>query len=386
MMQRKLFPLLILSLSLGCFWAFQAQTESPAGRWTTVDPKAGRHVKNLYGNLQLLAGRGILFGHQDALAYGVHWKAEAGRSDVHDVCGAYPAVYGWDVSKLGKSNYNIDTVDFSNMKKWIREGYRRGGINTISWHLDNPVTGGSSWDTTAAVGAILPGGRHHDWYKNKLDLFAAFLKDLRSSSFFGHPIPIIFRPFHEHSGSWFWWGRDHCTPEEFKALWRFTVGYLRDAKKVHNLLYAFSTDIVDSEEEYLRFYPGDDYVDILGIDDYHDVSSPARALQLTRRLAIVTKLADERGKVAALTETGYERIPAPRWWTDVLLKNILADPQASRIAYLLVWRNARPDHHYAPFGGHPSAENFVQFTKAPQILLSDDMPEVYRRPTGGNQR
>lgn len=48
-----------------------------------VDDRADKRVRALYANLQRLSGKGILFGHQDALAYGVHWKAEPGRSDVH---------------------------------------------------------------------------------------------------------------------------------------------------------------------------------------------------------------------------------------------------------------------------------------------------------------
>jgi len=376
---RSILAISLLPLGIGLV-AFRAPANPSAGGWKLVDPKAGKRVKALYANLQMMSGKGILFGHQDDLAYGVHWKQEPGRSDVKEVCGAYPAVFGWDVSKLGKYPFNIDTVDFARMKGWIREAYRMGGINTISWHLDNPVTGGGSWDTTGAVRAILPGGQHHDWYKAKLDLFADFLGDLRSSSFFGHPIPVIFRPFHEQSGAWFWWGRTHCTPDEYKALWRFTVEYLRDTKNVHNLLYAFSPDVVDTPEDYLRFYPGDDYVDIMGIDDYHDLSSLERAPQLTRRLGMVAKLAEEHGKVSALTETGYERIPNPQWWTDVLLHNIKADASASRIAYLMVWRNARTSHHYAPFPGHPSAENFVLFTRDPIILLENELPNMYRPP------
>ena len=58
-----------------------------------------------------MIGKGILIGHEDDLAYGVGWKEEKGRSDIKDITGSYPALYGWDVSKLGRP-FNIDTVDF----------------------------------------------------------------------------------------------------------------------------------------------------------------------------------------------------------------------------------------------------------------------------------
>src|SRR5207302_7820889 len=67
---------------------------------------------------------------------------------------------------------------------------------------------------------------------------------------------------------WFWWGKSHCTPEELKQLWQFTISYLRDTKGVHNLLYAFNTDKFYSENEYLERYPGDEWIDMIGFDIY----------------------------------------------------------------------------------------------------------------------
>lgn len=148
----------------------------------------------------------VLFGQQDALAYGVMWKDwHKRRTDVSDVCGKYPSVYGWDMSKLGKYEHNIDTVNFEQMKGWMKEVYKMGGINTISWHFDNFVNGKSSWDVgDKVVTSILPNGENHEAYKAKLDLFADFVKDLRVGFIFKKDVPIVFRPFHEHTRHWFW--------------------------------------------------------------------------------------------------------------------------------------------------------------------------------------
>ncbi len=93
------------------------------------DKKATRKTRILYDNLFQLLDKGIMFGHQDDLAYGVNWRYEKDRSDVKDVTGDYPAVYGWDIGGLEtKAPNNIDGVPFDKMKKWIEEVYNRGGV------------------------------------------------------------------------------------------------------------------------------------------------------------------------------------------------------------------------------------------------------------------
>ena len=89
-------------------------------------------------------------------------------------------------------------------------------------------------------------------------------------------------------------------------------------------------------------------------------------------------MAEARGKVAAFTETGLERIPEESWWTGRLLRHIKADPVATRIAWVLVWRNARPEHHYAPYPGHLSAADFVEFCRDPLILMEGQLPKLYK--------
>jgi len=103
-------------------------------------------------------------------------------------------------------------------------------------------------------------------YKSWLDKVAVFLQSLKGKH--GEYVPVIFRPFHELNGSWFWWGGKNCKSSEPIQLWKFTVSYLRDTKNIHQLLYAFNTDRFSSEEEYLERYPGNEWVDIIGFDIY----------------------------------------------------------------------------------------------------------------------
>jgi mannan endo-1,4-beta-mannosidase len=352
-------------------------TEAPR----PVDARATTETQALFLNLDRIRHEHVLFGHQDALAYGIDWLNEPGRSDVMEVAGSYPAVYGWELGHLETgATQNLDGVNFDDMRRWIIEGYNRGGVITIGWHMNNPV-GGSAWDTDRAIHTILPGGEHHAMYREWLDRFVAFNEALTREA--GGPVPIIFRPFHEMTGSWFWWGRDHVTPEEYIDLWRFTVRYLRDEEGVNNLLYAYSTDRFDTEEQFLEHYPGDAYVDVMGLDDYSVWRQDDGIEVLGRRLRTLVEIAEARGKIPALTETGHETVPHPDFWTEKLLRGILHDPVGRRIAWVLVWRNAnhehdRPDHFYGPHPGHPSAPDFVRFRNDPSTLFEDDLPDMYR--------
>ena len=356
---------------------------APAKAPRLADSNATAETRALFVNLSRLAEDRVLFGHQDDLAYGVSWLKQPGRSDVREVAGAYPAVYGWDVGRLFQRG-NPDAPDpeqTAELRRWILEGYGRGGVITLSWHMPNPVNDTDSWNTTRAVYALLPGGSLHQDYRAKLDIVADFLNSLRTTD--GKLVPVFFRPFHEHTGSWFWWGRDHSTIEEYKGLWRFTVEYLRDRKGVRNALYAYSTDVFETEAEFLERYPGDDYIDMIGFDDYHSVKTAETRPTLVKRLRLVAAMARARGKLAALTETGVETVPHPNWWTQVLLPALKG--AGPGISYVLVWRNSndatdRKNHFYAPYPGHSSAADFIRFRQDPYVLFEDELPDLYRAP------
>lgn len=365
---------------------------SGGGDGAPIDPDATGQTVALYRNLHRLAGSALLFGHQDDLAYGGTWWAEPGRSDVLEVAGAYPAVFGWDVGRieLGAAA-NIDNVNFTNLKAWIRQAHAMGAVNTVSWHSVDPVTGGGygSTPTPRAISQVLPGGSRHGTLITWLDRFAEFAGDLVDDD--GDPIPIVFRPYHEHTGDWFWWGIDNGlnTVADYTALWRFTVDYLRERKGLHHLLYAISPDrsrmdIDNLAQDYLDSYPGDDYVDVLGFDNYWDTGHSANTTPVDQQyrhyvqsLRVVSRLARERNKIAALTETGTARgIRDP--WTNYLLKAVDTDEDTRRIVWGLVWRN--------PFGrsgggsprpGSATAADFAAFRQHPLTMFQDTLPDLY---------
>jgi mannan endo-1,4-beta-mannosidase len=348
-----------------------------------IDENATTETVALYNNLKELAKTNILYGHQDDLAYGYSWWAESGRSDVKESTGSYPAVYGWELGDLRQdTEVSLDGVNFESMKTWMKEAYERGGINTISWHMNHPVTDGSTWDTTPGVEAIIPGGEEHEKFKTWLDKFADFTQDLRGED--GELIPVIFRPYHEHTGSWFWWGDDQTTVEDYKTLWRFTVDYLIQEKNVHNLLYAYSPDGSPSRfQKYMEKYPGDEYVDILGLDDYGTFMSEEENFEfLSDNLGWLANEAEKRDKIAALTETGSEGLKNENWFTEELYAALTLNPEARKIAYVLTWRNAnfereQRDHFYAAHPDHPSAPDMKAFRDTDLIMFEDELPELY---------
>jgi hypothetical protein len=337
------------------------------------DKKATKETIALYTNLKKLLNKGIMFGHQDDLAYGVGWKYEQGRSDIKDVTGDYPAVYGWELGRLETdSPVNIDSVPFAKMKKMIQEGYDRGGVITISWHLNNPLTGKTAWNPAdGTVASILPGGNKNNLYKSWLDKIASFFNELKGKK--GELIPVIFRPFHELNGNWFWWGGKNCTSDEFKKLWQFTISYLRDEKGVHHLLYAYNTDRYSSPEEYLGKYPGDEWVDVLGFDIYQRNSTNEKFMaDIDKMLSALEGIAKEKGKIPALTEFGGN-LADSNWWTGTFLK-VLAN---HRISYVLGWRNAgvKPggqSEYYVPYKGQLTDADFVKFYNNEKTFFQKD--------------
>ncbi|WP_240348301.1 glycoside hydrolase family 26 protein [Longitalea arenae] len=354
-----------------------AQTATPE---LPADAKATRQTIALHNNLKKLAAKGYMFGHQDDLVYGVHWRYEHGRSDVKELAGDYPAVYGWELGGLeAREEKNLDGVPFKKMRQFIQEGYARGGVITISWHARSPLGAPKgAWDTThGTVASILPGAVNHKLYRSWLDELARFFLSLKGSR--GEAIPVFFRPFHELTGNWFWWCRNACTPEEFKVLWRFTQYYLREEKKVHNLLYVYNTSgDFKTKEEFLERYPGDDVVDLLSFDAYQ-YDDPAKSdwfvNNINSQLGMISEIAAEKNKLTALAETGYEQLPYTTWFTEILAKAI----GRHKISYVMVWRNhgynegMKRMHYYTPYKGHAAEQDFIKFYQLENTLFERDV-------------
>lgn len=314
----------------------------------------------------------FMFGHHDDPVYGIGWDGDSARSDVKSVCGDYPAVMSFDLGRIEiYGDKNLDNVSTDRIRQEVVAQYERGGMVSFSWHADNPLTGKDSWDVSdsTVVKSILPGGANHDKFMGWLDKIADYLNSIQTAD--GTKVPVLFRPWHEHTGSWFWWGQNLCSTEDYKALWKMTYDRMQE-KGATQLIYAYSpgTEPKDSTE-YLERYPGDEIVDLIGVDAYQYDKGFSKNLE--NALTIMNQISKAHGKAMAVTETGYETIPDSLWWTGTLLPVIEKYP----ISYVLVWRNAREreNHYYAPYPGQVSAADFVRFYEHPKTVFAEDMKQ-----------
>lgn len=348
-----------------------------------------QRTENLLANLKAIAKDGYLIGHQDATVYGVGWVGESDRSDVKSVTGDYPAIVGFDLGhlELGDS-LNLDGVPFDRMKQEIINHFDRGGMVTLSWHLDNPLTEGTAWvvpdsltdQEKQTVASVLEGGQCHEKFLGWLDTLANFFNTLQTAD--GVKVPVLFRPWHEHTGSWFWWGQNLCTTEQYKALWKLTVDRLKE-KGVTNVLYAYSpgTEFNGDAEKYLERWPGDDIVDMIGFDTYCTSNAEDTTAinnyrnSLDLNLKTICEIAKQHNVVPVLSETGMESLQMENWWTEVLMPVLNKYP----IAYVLLWRNAhdKPGHFYMPYPGQKTVSDFVKFYNDKRTLFLKDVNGLY---------
>jgi len=368
-----------------------------------VDSKATPETVSLFSYLKNIGKTNMLFGHQNTNSQGITFKNTDGtHSDVKNAVGAYPAVYGWDTLALvGEEG------TYEELVKWSQAAIEEDAIITISAHAPNftkvkkvhgiydfrnaPEKTDSEEDVVVSI--LEEGSETNQAFLAYLDIFVAYAREIKGKD--GKPYPIIFRPWHENTGAWFWWGITHCTPEEYIKLFRYTVDYLRDEKGLHNLLYAYSPNgHFEDEADYLSRYPGDDYIDIIAYDIYHDNPYPGdgKIEKILKDAEIIVNLANARGKVPALSEVGmrheenYGIHPTDnghKSWFTALSKAIQGHEEARQLAYMLVWRNDSIDHSWVPYRNHPIHGNhellddFVTFYNDDFIVFADRLQNVY---------
>lgn len=324
----------------------------------------------------------ILFGHNDAMLYGRHWSdSERGRKgkkkkqlmpDVYQVCKAYPGLLSTDLDglELGRTVY-WGGVTFEQMRASIIRHHRSGGMITISWHVRNPEHGQTYLfrkENVGTVGRILEReGKVYETFSLYLEHIADFLLTLRDDQ--GNLIPIVFRPWHECNGHWFWWGTADCTPHEYVSLWRMTHDYLTE-RGLSNLSYAFSPGSwFRDENEYMQRFPGREYVDIIGIECYRQkdfgVEEGRKRFysHLQKNLRIAKTIADSLSLPYAVTESGMQPNSDPQWWT----KGLMPALHGYEPMYINFWSNqwivVPGGSCWCTYPGEASAKDFRKFYK-----------------------
>lgn len=357
-----------------------------------VDANATKETVALFYNLKKLAKTKIAIGQQDA--FNSFYQDNTGDSDIKKNTGFDPALLGSDFMFITDKNNNnqADNWFYQQEEKLVnatKAAYAKGMINTFCWHLREPNKEDSFYaadmaadQKATAFKSILPGGSNHEWYKKKLDKIASVVLNLKGSN--GELIPIIFRPFHEFDGNWFWWGANFCTPDDYKTAYQFTVDYLKNTKGVHNILYAFSPDnSYTTATNYLSRYPGDKYVDILGMDNYGDFDNQGQtgAGKANAKLKIIADLAQTKVKIAALTETGYQvtstKTAINDWFSTYLYSALTTNNM--EVSYVMFWNNTK-DAYFVPNGAVSNAADFKTYAAKPKSALVNSLPKMYELP------
>jgi mannan endo-1,4-beta-mannosidase len=302
----RLFGIILTLLPIVCI----AQSFPP------VNAKASSEARAVLAYLYSINGKHILSGQHN-------YNHELNRysDSVKAMTGKYPAVWSADFYWAGPQDYGQAVVDEA-IRKW-KEGY----IITLMWHVgrpsDNPPY---KWKESVQAELtdaqwkelITPGTPLYNRWLEQVDKTAGYLKQLRDAH-----VPVLWRPYHEMNGVWFWWG-DKKGKEGFAKLWKNMFDRYVNHFELNNLLWVWGANGLrdlpkDQAFDYKLYYPGAAYVDILGSDVYrfdYEQSDYNAMLDLAR------------GKLIALSEVG--ELPTeivlqaqPKWSMFVVWSNFI---------------------------------------------------------------
>ena len=248
---------LVLATCLLTTAAFAGPIPSPAN--PNASPKAQRILAFIAG-LEGRPGRHILTGQ--FLGYATQDSRDLPQT-IHRETGCWPAMIGVDYADFNRGTVSPDQPDATAIAYW-----RKGGLVTVSTHLYNPTakSGYGLRDHGVDLNSLLvPGTEANRRWRHELDLIADGLGRLQKAG-----VVVLWRPFHEMNGNWFWWG--HQPPEAFIRLWRDMFDYFTKTRHLDNLLWVYAPN---HGSDTAAYYPGDAYVDIVGLDSYTTHVDPA---------------------------------------------------------------------------------------------------------------
>lgn len=260
-----------------------------------VNKNSTANTKKLYSFLKDSYGKYVITGQQcDGGINGNEFKA------IKNLTGDYPALLGLDLmdytpsrTAFGASSSAVEkAIEFAN----------KGGIVTLCWHWNAPTeylnsTANSSdgwWggfytqSSKFDIAKVMNGqdAKGKKLLDRDIKEIAKQLKRLEKAG-----VPVIWRPLHEGSGGWFWWGAQG--PDAYKKLWKYLYKELTNTYGCNNLIWVYNGQSAD-------WYPGDEYVDIVGEDIYpgNHVYDP----QVSRFKQAINY--GSKTKITALTENG----------------------------------------------------------------------------------
>lgn len=292
--------------------------------------------------------------------------------------GGYPLMYGIDFATSTGTYYpeSTRTKHLSNILSIVQEAWAENrSIPVCSWHLESPYASSSNPELGGTVmparfcyqnideypsfpsshryqimeiltnsGTAVTGQKCGDWFDDRVREVAAVINQFVDSE--GNPIPIIFRLWHELESWWAWWQvHDTITlSQQYQQFYQLTVDKFRAYCPDAEILWVYCTDKYNSTttDDYLQYYPGDEYVDIMGYDDY-TIGKTYEELEMSiTRARVVSAAAKSHGKIAMLCET-LRPAEESTLYQDIFFQDfvepIVADTQTS-LSIFQVWGGA----------------------------------------------
>lgn len=336
----------------------------------TANHSALPAAQNLLAYIYSLADRPdnrVISGQFGAYGDGTSRQtAEEQLQAVYDQAKLWPAFTGMDYAQWDMTREH----NFAEPNAYLIEQWRAGSLVNVSWHAPNPWTGGSStdwentdtadpYDTRDVMELVTPGTPVHDHWMVLLGDIADGLQQLRDAG-----VIVIWRPFHEMNGGWAWWGRQK--PESYVALWRQMFDYFTNERGLNNLLWAYSPNVgyTEWDPSVMEYYPGDQYVDLVGLDKYMRLGEDPLQLNVYGEYDALVAT----GKPLGLFEFGPMPASGAGWDTVKYdYGNLIRDIRAyyPRISFFQAWE------YVWALGRH---ENLSGLLNDPWVITRDELP------------
>lgn len=309
-----------------------------------VSPDASPEAASLLDFLGSIAGQQVLAGQQET----VDWFGNDNEAEMDFLLaktGKLPAYRGFDFMFMSDPRNKMQRVA-ERAIQWAQ----RGGVVTICYHwfAGTPRAAFYTADTDFSLTrALTPGTADNTEFLAEMDLVAAELKKLHDAG-----VPVVWRPFHECSGGWFWWGAQGAA--KFKEAYRFMFDRFTREHGLNNLLWCYNpTDAAGALE---AWYPGDSYVDVVSLDVYPpNGTHPTFAAEYKR-------FRDFTGgrKLVTMTENG----PIPN------IDQMFAD--GANWSTFCTWAGG-----FVTDGNSNSVAFLQSIYTHPKVITLDEMPDVY---------
>ncbi len=213
------------------------------------NPKAIENARAVYAYLQEINGKKCLTGQMESTWMG---SPDYEMKYIEKHTGKLPALRGLDFM------HN----DFSGVVKRAIAWWEKGGIPTICWHTGSDFASGYNESLNHNLNweeAFIPGSKTYNKLLKDMDRAVPYLQKLEDAG-----VPVLWRPFHELDGGWFWWSKGGS--ESFVKLWQLMYSRYTDHWGLDNLIWVLGYSGNGGNME--AWYPGDSYVDVIGADSY----------------------------------------------------------------------------------------------------------------------